>query len=55
MYVSSDGGGKPGSAEHDEALMAACRKMWDNMVDRRMYITGGIGSTYYGEAFTVGY
>lgn len=26
---------------HDEALMAACRKMWDNMVDRRMYITGG--------------
>ena len=40
---------------HDEALMAACRKMWDNMVDRRMYITGGIGSTYYGEAFTVDY
>lgn len=35
--------------------MAACRKMWDNMVDRRMYITGGIGSTYYGEAFTVDY
>ena len=29
--------------------------MWDNMVDRRMYITGGIGSTYYGEAFTVDY
>ena len=25
------------------------------MVDRRMYITGGIGSTYYGEAFTVDY
>ena len=40
---------------HDEVLMAACRKMWDNMVDRRMYITGGIGSTYYGEAFTVDY
>ncbi|MFQ8843069.1 MAG: beta-L-arabinofuranosidase domain-containing protein [Clostridium fessum] len=56
LYVSSDGGGKPDRAQnHDEALMAACRKMWDNMVDRRMYITGGIGSTYYGEAFTVDY
>lgn len=39
----------------DEALMEACRKMWDNMTKRRMYITGGIGSTYYGEAFTVDY
>ncbi len=39
----------------DKALMDACRTMWDNMVDRRMYITGGIGSTAYGEAFTVDY
>lgn len=40
---------------HDKALMAACRKMWDNMVERRMYITGGIGSNYYGEAFSIDY
>lgn len=39
----------------DPELMEACRHMWDNMVERRMYITGGIGSTAYGEAFTVDY
>lgn len=39
----------------DEALMAACRTMWDNMVEKRMYLTAGIGSTAYGEAFTMDY
>ena len=36
----------------DEELLAACRRLWTNMVSRRMYVTGGIGSTHYGEAFT---
>ena len=36
----------------DEELLAACRRLWKNMVSRRMYVTGGIGSTHYGEAFT---
>ena len=36
----------------DEALSAACRRLFDNCVSRRMYVTGGIGSTYLGEAFT---
>lgn len=39
----------------DEKLVAACRTLWDNIVNRRMYITGGIGSTYQGEAFTFDY
>ncbi len=37
----------------DEALSAACHKIWRNIVDKRMYITGGIGSTVIGEAFTL--
>ena len=36
----------------DRDMLDACRKIWRNLVDRRMYITGGIGSTVHGEAFT---
>lgn len=32
-----------------------CRKIWRNIIDRRMYITGGIGSTVIGESFTLDY
>ena len=39
----------------DEALFQACQKLWNNMVHRRMYITGSIGSSSYGEAFTFDY
>ena len=39
----------------DETLMQACRNLWDNMAQKRMYITGGIGSSYHGEAFTFDY
>lgn len=39
----------------NEAMLAACRRLWRNIVDKRMYITGGIGSTYRGEAFTLDY
>lgn len=39
----------------DERLSTACRTLWDNIVNKRMYITGGIGSTYQGEAFTFDY
>ena len=39
----------------DPDLLSACRKIWRNIVDRRMYITGGIGSTVHGEAFTFDY
>ena len=37
------------------ALLAACRRLWDSITQRRMYVTGGIGSTFMGEAFTVDY
>lgn len=39
----------------DRELLEACRRLWNNIVHKRMYITGGIGSTVNGEAFTVDY
>ncbi|MBQ7058144.1 MAG: glycoside hydrolase family 127 protein [Firmicutes bacterium] len=39
----------------DASLMDACRRLYDNVVNHRMYITGGIGSTHIGEAFTIDY
>lgn len=39
----------------DESLLAACRRLWSNMVHKQMYVTGGIGSTHHGEAFTFDY
>lgn len=39
----------------DEELLGACRRLFDNTVNRRMYITGGIGSSYVKECFTADY
>lgn len=33
-------------------LQDACEKLYQNVTQRRMYITGGVGSTSYGESFT---
>lgn len=35
----------------DEASLTALKRLWKNMTQRQMYITGGIGSRYEGEAF----
>ena len=40
---------------NDEELKNACKNIFENIVERRMYITGGIGSGTDGEAFTVDY
>ena len=43
-------------AEYDDGtLVAACKRLWDNMVKRRMYITGSIGSSGLLERFTTDY
>ena len=39
----------------DEEKRQTCLRIWNNMVQRRMYITGGIGSQGIGEAFTSDY
>lgn len=36
----------------DAELLAACRRLYENIVQRRMYITGGIGSSGVLERFT---
>ena len=40
---------------NDEALKNACKTLWNNMTQCRMYVTGGIGSAYEGERFTADY
>ena len=39
----------------DEKLLTACKNLWGSIVQKRMYITGGIGSSYFKEAFTFDY
>lgn len=39
----------------DEALKAACERLWNDITQKKMYVTGGIGSTHMGEAFTYAY
>lgn len=43
------------SETDDNELLNACKRLWDSIVNRRMYITGGIGSSHHGEAFTTDY
>ena len=40
---------------NDESLLDACRGLWSNVTQKRMFITGGIGSSAHEEAFTVDY
>jgi hypothetical protein len=39
----------------DEELLDACRRLFANIAERRMYVTGGIGSHRRGERFTFDY
>lgn len=39
----------------DELLLETCRALWKNITQRRMYITGGIGSSGFFERFTTDY
>ncbi len=39
----------------DDALKRACERLFANIAERRMYVTGGIGSSHVGEAFTIDY
>lgn len=39
----------------DIKLKQACEKLWQSITEKRMYITGAIGSTVHGEAFTKDY
>ncbi|MFC6103307.1 glycoside hydrolase family 127 protein [Olivibacter domesticus] len=39
----------------DQVYLTAIDKLWDNVVDKKLYITGGIGATGAGEAFGKNY
>lgn len=39
----------------DVSLTEACKTLWNNITQSRMYVTGAIGSAYEGEAFTKDY
>lgn len=39
----------------DTELAEALRTIWENLTRRRMYVTGSIGSSHFGEAFTYDY
>ena len=39
----------------DEKLKKACETVFENIVNKRMYVTGGIGGNYSGEAFSFDY
>ena len=39
----------------DESLLGACRALFSDIVRKKLYITGGVGSGWYGERFTIPY
>lgn len=43
------------AATEDKELLEACRRLWDNITQEKMFITGGIGSDGSLESFAKGY
>ena len=41
--------------DNDERLSKACERLWNNIVNKKMYLTGAIGATVEGEAFSINY
>lgn len=39
----------------DKELKHACEMIFDDIVNHKMYVTGGLGSSHIGEAFTIAY
>ena len=51
MYLCS-GMADAARLNRDEAMLAACRRLWRSTVAEKLYITGGVGGTVHGEAFS---
>lgn len=43
------------SATEDKELFETCKRIWNNIVSRQMYVTGSIGASEHGESFTFDY
>jgi DUF1680 family protein len=44
-----------GAEVGDATLVQAVQRLWANLTQRRMYITGGVGPTHQNEGFTIDY
>ena len=55
MLYMSAGMAKIAHHRHDDELRVACEHIWEDITQRKMYLTGGVGSTVHGEAFTGAY
>lgn len=42
-------------AYEDMELLEQCKELWQNIVQKRMYLTGSVGQAAYGERFTTDY
>lgn len=40
---------------NDDTLLIALKRIWDNVVKKHLYITGGLGAHPYGERFSIDY
>ena len=40
---------------NDEKLIETCKRLWEDITEKHMYLTGGIGSSRYNEGFTQPY
>jgi hypothetical protein len=54
MYLYT-GAADVGTAKNDDGYMKAMKSVWEDVVFRNMYITGGIGSSGSNEGFSVDY
>ena len=54
MYLYT-GAADVAAAKNDSGYMKAMKQVWDDVVCRNMYITGGIGSSGKNEGFTIDY
>ncbi|RZT01008.1 glycoside hydrolase family 127 protein [Cuneatibacter caecimuris] len=39
----------------DEELFAACKRIWKNIVEKKLYLTGAVGASAHGESFSYNY
>ena len=51
MYLAS-GMADEARLTGDEAMRAACERLWQSTVNEKLYVTGGVGGTHVGEAFS---
>lgn len=51
MYLAS-GMADAARVNRDEDMWAACEKIWHSTAREKMYVTGGVGATHVGEAFS---